>query len=119
MRRLALLPLFFLSLLVPLVNAEVNLMEAPERLGSALGIGTFAGGLLITVIIEASVFIIIGVALRRRFTAFETVMLSFPVLGFCTATGWFPAWFLVLLVLIVALMFSDKITGKFTSWRGG
>lgn len=109
-------PLFLvLTLQLPIVQAQVDFLTANEQLGTALGVGTFAGGILATVIVVFALMVFFAVATRRRPTIIELVLLTFPLFGFCVAISWFPVWNFAVLILVIALLFSDKIVGRFRS----
>lgn len=108
-------PLFLvLFLLIPPVYADVSLLETPEKLGEALGIGTFAGGILATVIMLGAGFIIMGIAFRRRPTPLETLLLGFSIIGFAVSIAWFPVWFFAIIIALVAFLFGKQILGVFS-----
>jgi len=114
-----LLPLFFsvLSFITP-VNAEnVNLSDVPTKLGEALGIGTFAGQMLMSGIFMLMFLLPICMLTRKgRGSWIPEVAVTFVIMGTCIAIGWLPYWFLLIIGMFVALMFSgtmrDLITGK-------
>lgn len=110
------LPFFLvLFLLISPVYAPVNLLETPEKLGDALGIGTFAGGIMATVIMLGTAFILIGVARRKTPTPLESLLLGLPLLGLAVAMAWFPVWFFAILIALIAFLFGKQIIGVFRS----
>ena len=114
-RWLILIPIFFLMLISPVyAETEINLLTLHEALGERLGVGTFAGGL-----IASSILLIMGilpVALINRSRKggggpIAEIFIGMVILGVCVAITWFPIWIFVLLCFLIALMFSDKLTG--------
>lgn len=103
-------------MLIRPVYAEdnVDLLNLPVQLGERLGVGTFAGGL-----IASSILLMMGilpVALINRSRKggggpIAEIFIGMIILGVCVAITWFPIWIFVLLCFLIALMFSDKITG--------
>jgi len=88
----------------------LNLTHLDSWLASALSINVFIAGLLL------GLMVLMACMLPLLFTSKErpiwATIIGFAVSCFNVAIGWFPVWELVILVLIVALMFSDKITKK-------
>ena len=89
----------------------MNLLEFGEVLGSALGVGTFAGGLLATLITLGATFIIIVGGTRKIPPTLWSTIICFSILGFCVAVQWFPVWFFALIIIFVALAFGKQILG--------
>ena len=99
-----------LSLSVNEVYAEdIDLTEFDDKLGEALGVGAFAGGLLLSFLILFLFLGILGLVTKKTPTMFTTMLLGFAILSACIAIGWFPVWSLVFLVLLVAFQFGSKI----------
>lgn len=82
----------------------VDLLTFGEALGSFLGIGTFAGGILATVILLFAAFACLAALTQRRPSNFEFLFLGFSIMGLSVAIGWLPAWMLIMLTLIIAFM---------------
>lgn len=114
-RWLALIPLFFLMLIMPVyAETEVNLLALHEALGERLGVGTFAGGLIASAILLMMGILPVALINRSRKGGggpIAELFLGMVILGVCVAITWFPLWIFVLLCFLVALLFSDKITG--------
>lgn len=113
------LPLFllftlFFLVLVPDVYADdegnFDLNAVPDALATRLNIDPFAAKILCSIIL-CSMFLFPALLLTRNILAH--VIVGVAVLGFCTALFWFPVWLFVIICLLVALLFSDKITGIF------
>lgn len=103
-------PLFVVAtLLVGNVYASVDLTEFDDRLGEALGVGAFGGGLILSFVILFFFLGMLGIITKRKPSTFMVVFLSFAILSACIAFGWFPVWSLIFLVLLLAFMFGDKI----------
>ena len=113
-RILALIPLFFLMFIMPVyAETEINLLTLHEALGERLGVGTFAGGLIASVIfLMMTVFPVAMINRSRKggggFMA--ELIVGMAVLGVCVAVTWFPVWIFVLLAFMIALLFSGKLT---------
>ena len=99
-------------------SGQVNIQDVPQRLGNALGIsdpGTagFVGGLLASAILMFT--FILPVALYSK-SFLPSMLVGFLLMGTCIGLGWLPYWFLLIIVMLVALMFAgnmrDWITGK-------
>lgn len=111
-----LLGLFLLLTLPPLFvevahaedEAEVSLYDIPLKLGEALGISTFAGGLLATVILLLIIMLPSGMLIRGKHAVLFMVIEGNALYGFCVAVAWLPAWSLLILVFILALLFAKK-----------
>jgi len=107
-----LLPLFFsvLSFITP-VNAEnINLSDIPTKLGEALGIGTFAGQILMSGIFMLMFLLPICMLTRKgRGSWIPEFAVTLVIMGFCIAIAWLPYWFLVVLCMLLALTFSGRV----------
>jgi len=88
-------------------NENVNLLQLPEQLAKRLGIGLPAAKLLCCIIFTLMFFLPIAIFSRRNviLCLFSGIIL----LGFFIALGWLDVWFMLILSLIVAIMFSGKI----------
>ena len=111
--------------LIPQVYADsesdVNLMDLPKQLTERLGLPSsgdyFAGKILASCILLA-LFLLPTLFACSRFgkdALIASLVVGFSVLGFCIALGWLPYWFLLIICLIVAFMFS----GQIRSWISG
>jgi len=114
-RWLALIPLFFLMIIRPVyAETEVNLLTLHEAMGERLGVGTFAGGLIVSAILLMMGILPVALINRSRKGGGGPVaelFMGLVILGVCVAITWFPIWIFVLLCFLTALLFSDKITG--------
>lgn len=118
-RLLALVPLFFLMFIMPVyAETEISLLALAEQLGVRLGVGTFVGGLICSVIFLMATVMPIALINRSRkgggnFVA--ELVIGVVVLGVCVGLTWLPFWFLLVIVMLLALLFS----GKMRSYIGG
>lgn len=77
-----------------------SLIEWPVLVGEKLGLTPFAAGMLLTVI--ALVIVCLPtMMLTRGKVWFLDLAVGLGVLGFCTAIGWSPVFFMVVLVLAI------------------
>lgn len=116
--RILMIALFSLLNMVSFVGAvdeenQVNLLDLPTKLANALGIPQFAGQILVCAIFMF-MFMLPTVVYTK--TLLPPLFVGFLTMGFLIAVGWLPFWFLLIMCLMVALMFSgsmrDLITGK-------
>jgi len=117
-RLLALIPLFFLMLIMPVyAETQVNLLTLHEALGERLGVGTFAGGMIASAILLMMCILPVALINRSRKGGggpIAELFLGIVVLGVCVAITWLPFWFLLILCLLIALMFSGKMRDYIT-----
>jgi len=91
---------------------EVDLSNFPNQLASKLNIPLFAAKLLATSIVLA-IFLFPVVLLTKNPIAH--MFIGLVVMGFCIAMDWLPVWFLLVVCMVIALMFS----GKMRDWITG
>jgi len=103
--------------LIPNVQASdedaVNLSEFPLKLSELMTIPLFAAKLLASSIILA-LFLLPTVFACSQFNkdvVIPALLVGFGALSFLVAMQWLPIWLFVLLCFLMALLFSDKITG--------
>jgi len=83
-----------------------------------MGIPLFAGQLLCsTIILLIFVLPTALIARKKNASPIAELVLGLCVMGVCLALGWLPYWILLILAFLIALMYADKITGKFTGGR--
>jgi hypothetical protein len=112
----ALISLFFLVLTIRNAYAvDIDITEFDDRLGDALGIGAFGGGLMLTMILLIFAFGLIGIVTRKQPSFMILLILGASICSFSIACGWLGAWFLILVVMMIAGMFS----GKMRDWLSG
>ena len=111
--KLLLFTVFLVAMLIPQVYAAeddtVNLQDLPTYLAEKLNIPTFAGQLL-----ACSIFLVmflLPIAWFARRNMMLTLLVGFVLLGFFIAVGWLPFWFLLIISLIVAGLWSAKMKG--------
>lgn len=96
---------------------DVNLLDVPHQLGLRLGISDFAAGILASMILLIPCLLSVAV-LARKDPFLPSMFVGFGVMGFCIAIAWLPYWFLLVISMMVAFMFADKIRSWITG-RGG
>lgn len=117
----ALLFLLLLAFLILIPNAyadddTVELDELDDYLAAKLGISLFPAQLLTTAImLGLFVFPTLLLARGHNEQMIAALGMTLVVFGFCIALSWLPYWFLIIVVMIVALMFS----GKMRDWISG
>jgi len=108
----ALIFLLFLVLSINVVYAaDIDLTDFDDKLGDALGIPAFGGGLLATMLLLFIVLGCLGAAMKRAPSAMITMTMIVVVCSFAIICGWFPTWTLIMICLMVALFFGNKIIG--------
>lgn len=88
---------------------DVNLQKLPDHLAKRLNIPLFAAQLL-----ACSIFLLmflLPIALFSRGNLLLSLIVGIILLGFFIAVGWLSFWVLLILVLIVASLWSGKIRG--------
>ncbi len=103
-----------MSIMPVYAESEINLLTLHEALGERLGVGTFAGGLIASAILLMMGILPTALINRSRKGGggpIAEIFVGIVLLGVCVAVTWFPIWIFVLLCFIIALMFSDKLTG--------
>lgn len=115
----------FLSL-IPLVYADeqenVNIMDFPKQLSEKLGLPTggdyFAGKILASVIFMC-LPLFPTMIIAKKDPVIPGLLVGLGMLGFCTALGWMPIWFMLIICMLVALLFSGQIRNWITGRVGG
>lgn len=111
---IALISLFFLVLTIKNVYAiDVDITEFDDRLGEALGVGAFGGGLILSVFFMFLFFALMGLVMRRQPSSLMTIFMGIAVASMCIAFGWFPVWSLIIIILLISFLFGNKIVGGF------
>jgi len=81
-----------------------------------MGIPLFAGQLLCsTIILLIFVLPTALIARKKNASPIAELMLGLCIMGVCLALGWLPYWILLILVMLVAFMYADKIAGKISN----
>jgi len=109
--------ILLLIFVIPVYASEdVNLSDLPQQLSEKLTIPLFAAQLLTTAIF-LTLFLFPAFILTKNILAH--IMIGFIIMGFCIAMEWLPYWFLIIIAMIVALMFSGKMRDWITGRGGG
>lgn len=87
----------------------IDILNLPTDLGIALGIGSFAGGILLTLVI---LFTFLSLPIYKKNTN-AIIIFSVLILGFAVVIGWLSIFFLIIIILIVALGITEKALGIF------
>jgi len=96
---LATLPFFLTKVIL-----DIDILALPEDIGIATGVGTFAGGILLTLVL---LFAFISLPIYKR-NATAIIILSVLILGFAVVVQWLNIFFLIIIVLLVALGITEK-----------
>lgn len=106
-----LLSLFFVSFLFTNVfAAPLNVTGIPEQIGTQLGVGTFIGGLLLSIFIL--LFILVPVMIMTKGKAITVyVILALSIMTPLVALGWFNFWVFIVIVLAIAVGIAEKVAG--------
>lgn len=100
-----------------LASAEAfDITKLPEAVGKALGIGTFGGQMLLSVVIFVG--FIIPIAIFGKGNIYLQIAGSVLILAFLVAIGWLNIGIFIIIVLAIALMWSMKVRDVFGG-RGG
>jgi hypothetical protein len=96
------------------VASAADISNLDNEIGSSLGIGDVAGGLVIVIAAILCVDLVLGVVgVQFQLMIVVDVLMA----GLFTAIGWLDAGVFVIILVIVALLFSPKIAQIF--WPGG
>ena len=88
----------------------VNLSEFPTALANQFGISLYAGQILASAIVIAFfVFPTLFLQKKYNFSPIISLLMGFVVMGFCVALGWLDIFFMLIICLITALMFSGTM----------
>jgi len=105
--------LIFLScfFFVPLVKADtVDISEVPQRLATALGLELLAGRMLASsIFLCLTVFPTLLLTNKYKNQGEAAIVVGILSIGFLVAAGWLSYWFLLIISLITAYLFSTKI----------
>ena len=94
---------------------RINITDIPYRVADSLNVDLFAGQLICSCVFVMILLLPITMIARSKHASWiPEVAITLITLGICIGIGWLPVWFLLILALLVALMFSDKITGVIT-----
>jgi hypothetical protein len=93
-------------------NDQVNLLDLPKKLADALGIPQYAGQLLACTFILFMV--LLPIAIFSKGNMLLMLMVGIVCLGFFVAIGWLEFWYILMIVLVVAGLWSAKVRGWLT-----
>lgn len=96
-----------------MTNSTIDITEIPAALSEALGIGEFAAGLLLSAVILL-MFLMPMLILKRSKGFMSEMMVGIIIVCFCIGVQWLPYWIALVIVLLLAVMLSDKLKG----WLG-
>jgi hypothetical protein len=80
---------------------DISILDIPLRLGEAIGISTFAAGILCSVIVLLIPILFI-IILTRGKGMLAAAIIGIPLMGFCVVIGWFPIFLMILTCLVAA-----------------
>lgn len=115
---LSVIAIAFLSTLVMFqlssVASAMDISNLDTDIGTSLGIGAVAGGLIIVIAAILCIDLVLGVV-GVQFQMM--VVVDILIAGLFTAIGWLDAGVFVIILVVVALLFSPKIAQIF--WPSG
>ena len=88
-------------------EGEVNLLELPNRLSEMLGIPLSAGKLLACTIFTA--MFLLPIAIFSKGNMLLSAIVGLVLLGFFITIGWLDFWFILVICLLIAGLWSGKI----------
>ncbi|MCJ7805726.1 hypothetical protein MUP46_03740 [Patescibacteria group bacterium] len=120
MNRRPLFPPLFLFLILNLINevhateesASVDLTHLPDQVANALGIPVFAAGILCFVVMTFA--LMLPAMIWGKKGSMASLFIGIGVLGFGIAVAWLPFWFLLIIILIIAVMFAEDVRNMIT-----
>lgn len=114
------LSVFLVLIMIPKVFASDsvshNLLDIPTGLSEALGIGTFAAGLLTSIILLMVCLlpcVILTLKAKGNQATIFVLITGMSLLGFDVAVGWFPIWMFAVIVLLIAVMYGKRFADAF------
>jgi len=105
----------FFSIVFRNLFLSFDILNLDYDVGTALGIGEFAGGILLVLILALTTT---ALPLWKKSTSIAFVI-SILVMCFGIAVGWLSIFVLVLVVFAVALGLADRLTGILGGRLGG
>jgi len=89
----------------------IDLSSFGELLGEKLGIGAFAGGMLIGFILLVVVLFPITLIARKKGSGYLAEMVfGISIFGLNIAFGWWPVWMIIILAFLIALLYGENIS---------
>lgn len=119
-REKVILPSFLFFIVLTFVNpvnaeSDVDFANIPQNLADKLNIPLFASQILASGIILLMFLLPLTIIARgKRAGYIPELATTLVILGFCIAIEWLPYWFLLILAMLVALMFSGKMRDLIT-----
>lgn len=101
-----------------IVYAGIEFGQFDDQLGIQLGIGQFAGGVLMSLIFMA-LFLFPVLLLCRSNPTIPAMFTGVGSLVACVVIGWLPAWVMLLVFVAVSLMFASSARDWITGRGGG
>lgn len=120
--RVWLLTICFSALAFAGIAAQASagpLEDVPAGLADALDVSTDTAKLILSLGIIISASLVIAVVSGKNANPFLSIVVIIGLVGLLVSIGWIDAWLLMLIVIIVALMFSTKIRDWVVSAKGG
>jgi len=99
---------FFVQLAYAEDENPINLLQIPQGLADKFGISVFAGGLLATSILILIWVVPTAMLIRGKHATLVVLTEIISLFSFSIAIGWIPAWLLIILVFLVALLFGKR-----------
>lgn len=87
----------------------INMTDIPTQLATRLQIPTFAGQLIVTLLIMFGLLLPIAILKLKGSGWIIELGIEYLVLTTCIAIGWLPYWLLLAYSLLIALFFSGSI----------
>lgn len=84
--------------------------QLADRLGTTLFVGQIFGSLIVL-----TIFLFPTILLTRGKNPLIAIIVGVMSMGLCVALGWLPYWFLIIICMFIALMYS----GSMRSWISG
>lgn len=88
-------------------DTPIDLTKFPEKLAEALSIPTFAGGILCSLIFVS--MWLLALNLLKKVGFLTNLIIGLGLLSFCIAIQWLPYWIMLVICLLIASLWSDKI----------
>ncbi|MCJ7425111.1 hypothetical protein MUP01_12725 [Candidatus Bathyarchaeota archaeon] len=93
-------------------SQDVNLLDVPKNLASALGIPEYAGKLLMCALFTFWLLFPTAIYAKKNLE-YIFILEGFLLLGFFIAVAWIEYWYMLVYVLVVAGLWAGKMKGIF------
>lgn len=90
---------------------QINILDIPKRLSEAFGISEYAGKLLASACFTFIFMLPIMIWARNIYVM---LIVGLICMGFCVAIGWLDVWFILIVCLLIAGLWSGKMRGWLT-----